>query len=181
MTLLPPNAGPLERGLDAAAARISAIPAPLRDLWNPATCPLSLIPYLAFALSIDGWSPDWPESVKRARVAQAIEIQRIKGTAKSVRDVIRAFGGAVALREWYQHTPPGEPHTFDMMLNLTEATGDLATAKYVDDVVAEVNRTKPVRSHFTFTQALNARGAFGPVVAARPAVFLRLPMAAPAA
>lgn len=181
MTLLPPNASPLERALDHAVARISGVPTPLRDLWNPDTCPVAMLPYLAYALSIDSWSSDWPESVKRRRVRQAIAIQRRKGTSASVRDVVESFGGVVAIREWWQMQPPGNPHTFSLVLNITDQAGAPVDAAFVDAVIAEVYRTKPVRAHFTFSQALNATAGIAPIAAARPAIFTRLIMTAPAA
>lgn len=181
MTLLPPNASPLERAFDHAVARISAVSTPLRDLWDPNTCPVALLPYLAYALSIDSWSSGWPESVKRRRIAQAIAIQRRKGTASSVRDVVAAFGGVVAIREWWQMQPPGDPHTFSLVLNITDQAGAPVDAAFVDSVIAEVYRTKPVRSHFTFSQAVNATAGIVPVAAVRPAIFTRLTMTAPAA
>lgn len=180
MTLLPPNASPLERALEHAVARISDVPTPLRDLWNPDTCPAELLPYLAYALSIDSWSSNWPEAVKRRRVRQALAIQRRKGTAMSVRDVVESFGGVVAIREWWQMQPPGDPHTFSLVLNITGENGVPADAAFVDAVVAEVYRTKPVRSHFTFSQALNATAGIAPVAAIRPAIATRLTMIAPA-
>lgn len=179
-SLLPPNASGLERALERATVRLGDVPTPLRDLWNPDTCPAELLPYLAWALSIDSWSSDWPEAVKRARVRQALGIQRRKGTARSVRDVVEAFGGAVAIREWFEMMPPGAPHTFELTLSLNGVVGEAATADYVDAVIAEVARTKPVRSHFTFAQALSATGGFGAIAAARPATFTRLTCAASA-
>lgn len=179
--LLPPNATRLERALADATARLSDVPTPLRDLWNPDSCPVALLPYLAWALSIDTWSSEWPEAVKRARVRQALTIQRRKGTARSVRDVVEAYGGVVAIREWFETTPAGEPHTFELTLSLNGVVGPAATAGYVDAVIADVERTKPVRSHFTFAQALNASGGFGALAAARPATFTRLTLAAPSA
>ncbi|MDR6144954.1 phage tail P2-like protein [Sphingomonas sp. SORGH_AS870] len=181
MTLLPPNASPLERALDHAVARISDVPTPFRDLWNPATCPVELLPYLAYALSIDSWSSDWPEAVKRRRITQAIAIQRRKGTASSVRDVVTAFGGVIAIREWWQMQPPGDPHTFSLVLNITDQAGAPVDAAFVEAIIAEVYRTKPVRSHFTFSQALNATAGLAPVAAVRPTLFTRLAMTAPAA
>lgn len=181
MSLLPPNAGALERGLEAAIERISDIPTPLRDLFDPDTCPLDLLPYLAWALSIDTWSNTWPEGVRRARVRQAIAIQRRKGTASSLRDVVTAFGGQVAIREWWEMNPRGEPHTFELLLSLNGVVGAAATANYVDQVIAEVRRIKPARSHFTFTQALTGTGGFGPVAAGRPASFVRLTCSVPPA
>lgn len=180
-SLLPPNATALEHAIEGATARLGDVPTPLRDLWNPDTCPADLLAYLAWALSIDTWSSDWPDAVKRARVRTTLDIQRRKGTAQSVRDVVRAFGGVVAIREWFEMTPPGAPHTFELSLSLNGVVGPASTADYVDGVIAEVTRTKPVRSHFIFTQALNATGGFGPVAAGRPATFTRLTLAAPAA
>ncbi len=181
VTLLPPNATALERAIEAGMAQLADVPVPLRTLWNPDTCPVELLPYLAWALSIDTWSSEWSETVKRARVRQALPIQRRKGTASSVRDVVESFGGSVAVREWWQMTPPGDPHTFNLLLNITDQSGAPVDAAFVDAVIAEVYRTKPVRSHFTFSQALNATAGIVPVAAARPAVFARLTMTAPAA
>jgi len=178
MTLLPRNATELERALEASMARLADVPVPLRDLWNPDTCPVELLPYLAWALSIDSWSSAWSETVKRARVRQALAIQRRKGTSSSVRDVIESFGGVVAIREWWQMEPPGEPHTFSLVLNVTDDQGAPADASYVDAVIAEVYRTKPVRSHFTFSQALNASAQLGVIGGARPAAFVRLSFSA---
>lgn len=173
-SLLPPNATSLERAFERATARIGDVPMPMRDLWNADTCPVDLLPFLAWGLSIDTWQAEWPEHVKRARVRSALAIQRRKGTAQSVRMIVAAFGGAVQLREWWQQVPPGPPHTFEMVLTLTGEGGETATAQYVDDVIAEVTRTKPVRSHFTFTQGVQASLAAGFVAAARVASYRRL-------
>lgn len=172
--LLPPNAAPGTRAVAGSLARISDVPVPLRTLWDPYTCPVALLPWLAWALSIDAWKSYWPESIKRERVAQAIAIQRKKGTAKSVRDVVASFGGSVGLSEWWQQSPPGIPHTFDMWLTLTGQGGQAATAEFVDDVIGEVERTKPVRSHFTFTQGINAACQIGVFAVARAVVYRRL-------
>ena len=97
MSLLPPNASAFEQAMELATARIGDVPVPFAPLWDPETCPVDLLPYLAFALSIDSWSPDWPEALKRARVRTAIDIQRHKGTVQSVRDIIALFGGNAVL------------------------------------------------------------------------------------
>lgn len=177
-SLLPRNSTKAERAIEAATSRISDVPTPLRDLWDPDRCPAELLPWLAWALSIDTWKPYWPEHVKRARIRIALAIQRRKGTAQSVRQAVAAFGGFVQLREWFQLDPPGPPHTFDMTLTLSGEGGEIATAQYVDDVIAEVTRTKPVRSHFTFTQGAQAIGAVGVVAGARTAVYRRLQLQA---
>lgn len=171
-SLLPPNSTRAERSLEAAISSASDLPAPLRSLWNPDTCPADALPWLAWALSLDAWQPYWPESVKRQRIRDAIEIQRRKGTAKSVRDVVRSFGSSLALREWWQRETPGEPHTFDVTLSLGADVPN--TGEYQQDIVDEISRTKPVRSHFTFTAGLRAAGGVGIAGAARPIIYRRL-------
>ncbi len=170
--LLPPNATAIERAIDASVSRMAELPVDIRQQWDPDTCPAALLPWLAWALSIDSWKPSWPESVKRQRVKQAVEIQRRKGTAKSVRDVVASFGSSLAIREWWQTSPPGTPHTFELVLTLGESVPN--TAEYQQDIVDAINRTKPVRAHFTLTTGISARGSLGLFGATRPITYRRL-------
>lgn len=180
LSLLPPGSTPLEKALEKAAAGLLDIPAPVRSVWSPDECPVDLLPWLAWGLSLDNWSTDWPESIKRARVRKAIPIARQKGTAASVRAVVASFGGSVAIREWWQTAPMGDPYTFSLVLNLDQE-GAPASAAFVDQVIAEVSRAKPVRSHFTFTQGITAKAGVGLVAAVRPTIHARLFCTAPAA
>ena len=173
-SLLPQNTTSQERALEATTARISDVAVPLRALYRPDEIPQGQLPWLAWQLSIESWKPYWTEEVRRARVRHAMAIHRQKGTAKAVKDVVAAFGGSILLREWWQKTPMGEPHTFDLVMTLTGAGGQSATAEFVDDVIAEVNRTKPVRSHFTFTQGIETQAAIAVVTAVRPVIYARL-------
>lgn len=175
MSILPPNATQLERALEELTGqRIDGIAVPLRDLWSAEHCPEDLLPWLAWALSIDQWDAAWPLHIRRARVASAIAIQRIKGTAKSVIDVVASFGGNVVLREWWQTTPPGDPHTFSLNVALGGQGENVPSAAFIEAVIAEVARTKPARAHFEFTVALSARVAVGLRGVARPATAICL-------
>jgi phage tail P2-like protein len=178
-SLLPPNTTPQERSLETTLSRISDVTVPLRSLYRPGEIPLDQLPWLAWQLSVESWKPYWTEEVRRARVRNAMKIHRQKGTAKAVKDVVAAFGGAILLREWWQKTPMGEPHTFDLVMTLTGAGGQSATAEFVDDVIAEVTRTKPVRSHFTFTQGIETQAAIAVVTAVRPVIYARLNLTEP--
>ena len=72
MTLLPPNSTQLERAIEGAnGAALADVPVPIRDLWNPETCPAALLPFLAWGVSIDLWDSQWSEAEKRAAVASA--------------------------------------------------------------------------------------------------------------
>lgn len=175
-TLLPPNSTKFERDVERAVAFVifKYAVVPIRDLWNPDTCPAPLLPWLAWAFSVDAWKDYWPEHIKRARIRSAIQIQRQKGTVKSVRDVVESFGGAIDIREWWELSPQGAPHTFDLVLTLSGEGGQDATAQFVDDVINEVSRTKPVRSHFTFTQGVSTTGGVGIIAAGRAVAYRRM-------
>lgn len=182
MTLLPPNALDLESALEILGGeRIGAIDTPLRSLWSAEACPSSLLPYLAWALSIDEWDPAWPEPTRRARVASAIGVQRRKGTLDSVRRVVRSFGGDISIREWWQHSPPTTPHTFSITLALPAEAGAAPSAAFVDAVISEITAAKPLRSHFDFVIAQNARARVGLRGVARCTVYARLALTAPVA
>ncbi|MBH1636410.1 phage tail protein I [Stenotrophomonas sp. GD03819] len=172
-TLLPPNATRAERAL-ARAAVTRPLPVDITALWDADRCPAALLPWLAWALSVDEWKAYWPETVKRARVRAAIAIQRRKGTWGSVRDVVAAFGGSILIREWWEMQPRGAPHTFEAVMTIANQGGETATAKFVDDVIGEISRTKPVRSHFTFTQGMQASAGIGALAGAHGTTFRRI-------
>ncbi|MCT7309693.1 phage tail protein I [Ralstonia sp. CHL-2022] len=173
-SLLPPNATELERSATAVAGVISELPVPLRTLIDPDTIPVHLLPWLAWHLGIETWKDYWPEQVKRARVRSAISIARKKGTAAAVREVVASFGANIALREWWQMEPKGRPYTFDLVMTVSARDGNPPTAEFIGDIVAEIDRTKPVRAHYTFTQGFNQVGGIGVAAAIRPALFTRL-------
>ena len=47
-SLLPPNATPLERALEDGLTGLAAIDPPVEKIWDPQTCPLPLLPWLAY-------------------------------------------------------------------------------------------------------------------------------------
>ena len=90
--LLPPNATPLERGVDAASARLDEIDVPVRHLWNPWKCPVAALPWLAWALGVETWNPEWPPRIRRQACAEAFEVHREKGTAAAIRRILDLVG-----------------------------------------------------------------------------------------
>ena len=173
-SLLPPNATPMERAFAEVCVEMLSIDAPLATLANPDTIPAPFLPWLAWSLGVRTWKPYWSEAVKRLRVRHAIAIARRQGTAQSVEDVVASFGGHVELRSWFEFDPPGEPYTFQMAISVTEDASEGTSAAFVDDIMAEVKRTKSARDHFTFTQGINVRGAVGITAQARPVAYAHL-------
>jgi phage tail P2-like protein len=188
VTLLPPNATPLERALESATSRVGAITAPIDTLLDPGTIQAEWLPWLAWALSADSWDAEWTEAVKRQAVAESIALHRIKGTRLSVEIVLRRFDQLARIVEWHETVPRGAPHTFEVILPLTvdgsAPGGTRATSAFADAVIREVNRVKPLREHFQFVQQLSVAGTIGVMGAARATQLLRQDMAlgtAPAA
>lgn len=97
-TLLPPSSTAFERAADqAAAARLAALPALVNGLWNAATCPAALLPYLAWALSVDEWNEGWGEDKKRAVIAEARHVHQHKGTVSAIRRALQSMGQVDAI------------------------------------------------------------------------------------
>lgn len=101
-SLLPPNSTPVERGFEDAARRITALPVPVRDAWNPATCPAQLLPWLAWALSVDRWDPAWSEQQQRDVITASVGVHRRKGTIGAIRAALVAegYGDAEVIESW---------------------------------------------------------------------------------
>lgn len=142
-SLLPINATALERAAEAFGVRATDIPVLVRALWNPETCPLNLLPWLAWAWSVDSWSDDWSESQKRDTVKQALAVQRIKGTVGAVRRALGALGLPVRVQEWFNQTPTGQPYTFRLLLDVDQGALTKVDLVKVLEVVAN---TKNLRS-----------------------------------
>ena len=173
-SILPPASTRLERAVEQLTMRLGNVDVDLPSkLWNPQICPPEMLPWMAWGLSLDAWDSNWSEAIRRSRVASAIAIARQKGTAAAVRSVIASFGGSVAIREWWQMDPPGTPHTFHLVMNLGDPSAPVSGA-FVDQVIAEVTRVKPVRSHFDFTLGINASARIGLFGAARPIIYARI-------
>ena len=179
MTLMPPNASQFEQAVDAASgAALSGVPSPLRDLWNPATCPVALLPFLAWGVSIDFWDTNWTEQEKRDAVAGAIDAQRRKGTRASLREVLDRFDPLIGLVEWFEDRSTLEPHTFRLELpGPAESAVDYDEA-LIAALLRDIAAVKPLRSHMLAVHRLRAQAQVGLLGAASAGNFIRLDAAA---
>jgi phage tail P2-like protein len=67
----------------------------VKDVWNPATCPLDLLPYLAAGLGLEIWHDDWNEAKKRAIVADIWQLKRNKTKLKGLIEYAALEGAGV--------------------------------------------------------------------------------------
>lgn len=161
-TLLPPNATAEERAIEQTTARLGEIPAELGRLWNPDTCPAELLPWLAWALSVDEWDSEWSEQTQRGIIKASATVHRHKGTVGAVKKALASLGISVEFLEWFQDVDDlaiapihsTTPHTFIFIAWANEnpyTSNEVFLNQNLYDAVQRVVwQTKPVRSHFDF-------------------------------
>lgn len=156
-SLLPPNATTGERALETALRADIDLSA-VGTLWDPATCPADVLPFLAWGLAISHWDFDWTEAEKRAAIAAAIPFHQVKGTRAAVEQVLERFHPLLTVVEWHQANPPQAPHTFEVRAP-AEIGAAFLTAETAAAIIRDVAAAKPLRAHFDFIQVLEAQAA----------------------
>lgn len=142
--LLPPNSTPVERALATIGKEIIDLAVPLRDLVNPATCPVNLLPWLASSLAVSPWEDSWTEAQKRGVIASAYLVHRQRGTLAALKRALEALGVAAEVVEWWQAVPEATPHTFRVDVETYEGMD----TSYLHSINAQIDAVKPVRSSY---------------------------------
>lgn len=160
-SLLPPNATQLERDFETVAYRATDLPVPIRDSWNAQTCPAHLLPWLAWAFSVDNWDQQWPEDIKRQVIDAAPELRRLKGTSKAVKLALSQMGFDFEYSEWWQMLPTGTPNTFDITVYINRnlhSNNELLGPGSLSLVRQLIDSNKRATSHYTFNLGLGLDG-----------------------
>lgn len=160
-SLLPPGSSALERRLAQACSGISGLNVPLRDLWNPDTCPVNFLPYLAWAFSVDRWDESWAESVKRKVAKDAFYIHQHKGTISAIRRVVEPLGYLIRVIEWWKTNDA--PGTFRLDVGVLD-TG--ITEEMYHELERVIADAKPCSRHLIgLSITLDANGTVPVAVA----------------
>lgn len=138
--LLPPNRTKLEAAL-ADAMALETDPALLATLWDADDCPVPFLPYLAWALSVEGWDSAITEAQQRELIRKAVPTHAKKGTPSGVLEALRAIGLDAAFGD---RDPTLAPHAFTLDINLHDRGIDAATQGKIEALVDEY---KNVRSY----------------------------------
>ena len=165
-SILPPNATPLEAGADYALGRLGETPVPLGSLWSIADCPEALLPWLAWALGVEEWGHDWPLEVKRATIAAAYDVHRLRGTPAAVKRLLDGIGAV------YDYS---EPSALNFRVEIYNSE-----SLVIDDVrglSAAIERVKRLaaRGVVTVAAGLTGKALFAAGLGARTVVELGLP------
>jgi len=150
-SILPPSASKHLRALEQAAyamlKEVSNSKIPIRDLWNFNKCPVALLPWLAWTMSVEEWDSTWPEKIKRNTIGESAKVHRKKGTLSSIYRIINAVGITATVIEWWQQQPLAAPYTFiiEVIVHQNEILQKQST---IGQLKALVNSTKPARAHY---------------------------------
>ncbi|MEG3080833.1 phage tail protein I [Halomonas sp. 5021] len=144
--LLPANSTPLERAAAQALAEIQDVPVPLRQLWNPYDCPAHLLPYLAWALSVDRWDPAWTTATKRDVVSASWAVHKRKGTISALRRVVEPLGYLLEVVQWWETEPAGQRGTFSLRIGVLD--NGITDAMY-QELERLIDDAKPLTRHIT--------------------------------
>lgn len=113
-SLLPSSASPYMTTLEAASSfPLDAIdPSAIESLWDAWRCPSGLLPWLAWAMSVDYWVDAWPEVRKRQAIADSPYYHRIKGTRLAVEMAVALSNRSYSITEWFELFPVARRGTF---------------------------------------------------------------------
>jgi phage tail P2-like protein len=161
MSLLPGNLPTLEHHFDDAENRLSTIDIQTRAMWNAWQCPEPVLPFLAWAVSVDVWESSWPVELQRQVVSSSLEIHRYKGTPKGVKLALASLGLDFEYSEWWQASPRGQPGTFAITVYVNNNLADdveLLGAKNQALIKRLIDCNKRGSAHYEFNLGLGIDG-----------------------
>ncbi len=148
-SLLPPNASTLLRDLESVFGDSFDLPTLNRYVVNPDLTPAHILPWLAWALSVDDWSDSWPEQIRRNVIKASVEVHRKKGTIGALKKALQAFNYEnVKVEEWFEYG--ADPYFFRVFFDVKEPGFDINILPQVQKVI---ENTKNARSHLESLRA----------------------------
>jgi len=148
-SLLPPNASVLLRDLESVFDDSFDLPTLNRYVVNPDLAPAHILPWLAWALSVDDWSDSWSEQIRRNVIKASVEVHRKKGTIGALKKALQAFNYEnVKVEEWFEYG--ADPYFFRVFFDVREPGFDVNVLPQVQKVIES---TKNARSHLESLRA----------------------------
>ncbi|MFF7860789.1 phage tail protein I [Pseudomonas monteilii] len=151
MSLLPNNATLLERSLERAG-ELGVDPEIIRGVADSARCPPNFLPWLGWALKVEGWEAAYTDDQRRELIREAIPVHKTKGTVGAIRRVLRAVRVNAEFKEWHQ-IPNAAPYTFQVTAWANEnraGEGSIISPELGACLRALVDAAKNERSHYEF-------------------------------
>lgn len=160
--LLPSNSTPLERAT-AAALTLGLDPSAIRGIADSTRCPVDVLPWLAWAMSVEGWEAAETEEQQRALIRESIPVHKRKGTVGAIRRVLKAVGVTADYKEWTQ-IPGAVPYTFELIAWANDnrpGEGTILSPQLFQRLRSLIDATKNERSHYTLKLGARFDNAMG--------------------
>lgn len=119
------------------------------------------------------WRDTWNIALKRSVLKATIANKRIVGTVKAVRNALDAISTTLDLKEWWQESPMGDPHTFTVVATMSDVSGGTSVERQ-EDLIAQIESAKPVRSWYTLKVNQALRGGFNAVGRVQTVILSRI-------
>ncbi|WP_433690486.1 phage tail protein I [Pseudomonas monteilii] len=151
MSLLPHNATLLELSLERAG-ELGVDPEIIRGVADSARCPPNFLPWLGWALKVEGWEAAYTDDQRRELNREAIPVHKTKGTVGAIRRVLRAVRVNAEFKEWHQ-IPNAAPYTFQVTAWANDnraGEGSIISPELGARLRALVDAAKNERSHYEF-------------------------------
>jgi len=153
-SLLPINASQLLKDLENSSLKATSLEALNRYVTNPDLAPDNILPWLAWAVSVDDWSDNWPKVIKREMIKNSISLHQIKGTKRAIKKALEIIGVAGEIVEWWELNPRMTPHSFNITAylndNINEDADVIIGLDTQQKLINLIENVKPARSHFNF-------------------------------
>lgn len=173
-SLLPRSSTQLERDLEILIARSSDLPLAIKTLWDPWACPTELLPWLAWANSVDDWQESWSDTVKRRVIADAFDVHRYKGTPYSVQKALDSLGVQTDILEWWEAGGSGQRGTMTVSAllneNITGSGEGLINAQMLRLITRAIDNAKRGSIHYELELGIYFNENLGVSAAASRAV-----------
>ena len=144
--LLPVGASQLEKRAAECLQEAVTNNIPIEDLIDAKKCPVNLLPYLAWAFSVDRWEEYWPENIKRKAIEDAFSLHQKKGTVSAVRKIVETLGYKFEIREWFNEKRERTAGTFRLFVELKDK--GFSNEMY-EELIRLIEDTKPVSRQMT--------------------------------
>ena len=113
--------------------------------------------HMAAQYDVTVWRDTWPIAVKRSVLKTAISDKRMKGTVKAVKQALASVSSVAVIKEWWQMTPKGTPHTFSIVATQSDLA-ETIDSEMQEDIIALIDDAKPLRSHYNLVIQKNLVG-----------------------
>ncbi len=118
----------------------------VRRINNPDQCPIEMLPWLAWAMSVDVWNNDWSPDVKRNVIRESVQVHGQKGTIGALRRALSAFLYAdICIEEWFEYG--GNPYMFRVRAVFREEGLSVSDTELIYSTIMQ---TKNLRSHLDY-------------------------------